>query len=216
MLKRDASAIVGGLSEPGKMPGCGYSIHPRYCVTGSKLRKIPGSVCFGCYACKGNYRFACVQIALERRYQIIKRVLDSGRGSELWNLFTAAMQTLLTGQQRFRVHDAGDLQSLRHLYLWCEIAADSPRTEFWLPSKELTIIRAIPLASIPDNLTIRYSSPTLDKITRSYPVNSATFSKGTVIPESAFVCPAAAQGNTCGDCRACWNPSVETVIYAKH
>ena len=198
------------------MPGFGYSIHPRYCITGSKLRLIEGSVCWGCYACKGNYKFPCVQNALERRYQIVKRVLDSGRGSEPWDLFTAAMQCLLTGQQCFRVHDAGDLQNTRHLYLWCEVAADNPRTGFWIPSKELTMIRAIPRASIPDNLCIRYSEPMLDKITRAYPVNSASFRKGTAVPRDAFLCPAPSQGNACGDCRACWDSTVSTVVYPKH
>jgi len=32
-------------------------------------------------------------------------------------------------------------------------------------------------------------------------------------PPGAHQCPAHAQGNTCGPCRACWNPQVKIVSY---
>ena len=215
MLKRDARAIVGGLSEPGKMPGFATSIHPKYSNVGSKLRLTEGSVCWDCYACKGNYYYPCVQNALERRYQIVNRVLESGRGSEPWLEFRAAMQTLLRNEKWFRVHDAGDLISASHLRLWCDVADDNPHCGFWMPSKELAVILLLS-GRIPDNLCVRYSAPMIDKTTRAFPVNSATFRKGTKIPRHAFACLAAEQGNACGDCRACWDSTVATVVYPKH
>ena len=72
MLKKEANKITGGLSKPSKMPGPAYNLPATQCITGAKLVKIPGSVCHGCYALKGRYRFNNVQQALERRAASIK------------------------------------------------------------------------------------------------------------------------------------------------
>jgi len=50
MKTNEALKIVGGLSKPSKMPGWAYGLPAAECKTGSKLVKIPGSVCSGCYA----------------------------------------------------------------------------------------------------------------------------------------------------------------------
>ena len=44
--------ITGTLSKPSKMPGWSYGIPAKECNIGSKLAKIPGTVCHGCYALK--------------------------------------------------------------------------------------------------------------------------------------------------------------------
>ena len=67
MNKKEAKAITGGLSAPSKMPGPAYNLPAQACITGSKLVKVQGSVCHGCYALKGRYRFPNVQAALNRR-----------------------------------------------------------------------------------------------------------------------------------------------------
>ena len=67
MNKKEAKAITGGLSAPSKMPGPAYNLPATECITGSKLVKVPGSVCAGCYALKGRYRFPNVKEALARR-----------------------------------------------------------------------------------------------------------------------------------------------------
>ena len=36
-----------------------------------------------------------------------------------------------------------------------------------------------------------------------------------VVTEGA-TCPAPHQGNSCGDCRNCWNPEIKTIKYGKH
>ena len=83
---KQAKAIVGGLSKPSKMPSYAYNLPASRCKTGSKLNKVPGSVCYGCYAadtiewtkrkCEANGKWALtrytmhtVQDALEKRYQ---------------------------------------------------------------------------------------------------------------------------------------------------
>jgi hypothetical protein len=55
--KKQAREITGGLSKPSKMPGPAFNLPASRCITGAKLVKVPGSVCHGCYALKGRYRF---------------------------------------------------------------------------------------------------------------------------------------------------------------
>ena len=66
-----AEDIVGGLSKPSKMPGWCTSISAKRCHVGSALRKVKGSTCEKCYACKGMYNFPNVIDAMERRYNAL-------------------------------------------------------------------------------------------------------------------------------------------------
>ena len=55
MLVKEAVKITGSMTRTSKMPGLSYSLPAWECKTGSKLRLVPGTPCFGCYALKGNY-----------------------------------------------------------------------------------------------------------------------------------------------------------------
>jgi hypothetical protein len=65
------------------MPGYSYGLPAWECKTGSKLAKIPGTVCFGCYAKRGFYSmYKGVKAAQYKRLKSI-----TGRnGFELWQL----------------------------------------------------------------------------------------------------------------------------------
>ena len=64
MKIKEAEKITHTLSKPGKMPGYAYSTPAHECQTGTKLRGVPGSVCFKCYAYeRGRYRFQNVKDA---------------------------------------------------------------------------------------------------------------------------------------------------------
>ena len=104
MLKKEAKEITGGLSAPSKMPGPAYNLPASQCITGAKLVKVPGSVCHGCYALKGRYRFSNVRLALARRLESLPH--------PRW---VEAMTALISGEEVFRWHDSGDLQSSWHL-----------------------------------------------------------------------------------------------------
>ncbi len=104
MLKKEAKAITGGLSAPGKMPEGSYNLPATDCITGSKLVKIPGTVCHKCYALKFRYNFRNVRLALARRLESLQH--------PQWVL---AMTVLIKGEPVFRWHDSGDLQSAWHL-----------------------------------------------------------------------------------------------------
>ena len=114
MLKKEARKITGGLSAPSKMPGPSYNLPAVRCITGSKLAQIPGSVCHGCYALKGRYRFDNVKQAMARRLAAL--------GHPDW---IAAMTVLIKGEPVFRWHDSGDLQSPEHLKAIFEVCKNT-------------------------------------------------------------------------------------------
>lgn len=210
---KQLESYVGALSAPSKMPGYGYSLPARECITGTKLRAVEGSTCSGCYAMKGRYVFPTVQAALYRRLEAIAK--------PLW---VEAMAELIRRKDRcgyFRWHDSGDLQSVDHLAGIVRIAELTPSVRHWLPTREYrTVSDYLSAAGFPSNLTVRMSAhmvggsiPTF----RGLPVTvSSVTPRGEAPPAGAHRCPAPHQGNSCGSCRACWDPSVRLVDYALH
>jgi len=198
--KKQAREITGGLSKPSKMPGPAFNLPASRCITGAKLVKVPGSVCHGCYALKGRYRFPNVQNALERRRQ----ALSSPRWVE-------AMTVLVQGHEFFRWHDSGDLQSLEHLQKIFEVCKNTPGTRHWLPTREAQILKQVQPEDVPKNLIIRFSSHMIDQ----GPVTAWPWTS-TVVTKEKRTCPAPEQANACGSCRACWSRDIKNVAYGKH
>ena len=199
MLKKEAREITGGLSKPSKMPGPSYNLPAAACITGAKLAKIPGTVCYGCYALKGRYRFTNVRLALARRLESLPH--------PRW---VEAMTALISGEEVFRWHDSGDLQSVEHLKRIFEVCNKTPETSHWLPTREA---KFLPLStdSIPKNLIIRVSGTKVNGAAPSFwPWTSqVTDGKGKN-------CPAPEQGGQCKSCRQCWDRSIPNIVYAKH
>ena len=195
---KEAQAITGSMTRTSKMPGLSYSLPAWECKTGSKLRKIKNSVCSACYALKGNYT----------RYKAIKAaqyVRLASLNNELW---TAAIVTQIKRQKYFRWHEAGDVQDVQHLNKIYEVCRLTPGTKHWMPTREAWIKDH--LDSKPDNLVIRFSAPMIDQAApASWPNSSEVVTEGAT-------CPAPKQGNSCGDCRNCWNPEIKTIKYGKH
>ena len=198
--KKQAKEITGGLSKPSKMPGPAFNLPASRCITGAKLVKIPGSVCHGCYALKGRYRFPNVQNALERRRQALS--------SPQW---VEAMTVLVSGHEFFRWHDSGDLQSLEHLQKIFEVCRRTPSTKHWLPTREAQILKQVQPEDVPKNLIIRFSSHMIDQ----GPVTAWPHTS-TVVTKEKRTCPAPEQGNACGSCRACWSRDIKNIAYGKH
>ena len=199
MLKKEAREITGGLSKPSKMPGPAYNLPAWKCITGVKLQAVPGSVCAGCYALKGRYRFNNVRMALARRLESLKhpRWVD-------------AMVTLIRGEPWFRWHDSGDLQGPDHIKKIFEVCNQTPDTMHWMPTREARFLRLMDPDIIPSNLIIRMSSHMIDQ-------GPVTFWPWTsTVSSSTKTCPALDQGNSCRDCRACWDRSVPNVTYPQH
>ena len=199
MKVKEAIKITEGFTRTSKMPGLSYSLPAWECKTGSKLRKVKGSVCASCYALKGNYtRYPAIKAAQYRRLEAMK--------SPLW---VTAMAAVIKRQKWFRWHDAGDVQDQQHLNKIFEICRLTPDTNHWLPTREAWIKDH--LASKPDNLVIRFSPPMVNqRAPESWPNSSMVVNKGY------HTCPAPAQGGKCLDCRQCWDPDIKVVSYGKH
>ena len=199
MKKKEASKITGGLSAPGKMPEGSYNLPATACQTGAKLREVPGTPCYKCYAFKGRYNFPNVKDALSRRLESITH--------PDW---VQAMAVLIKGKKHFRWHDSGDLQGPEHLKKIFEVCKLTPETQHWLPTRETGILKLMDPDIIPTNLIIRLSGHMIDgKNSTFWPWTSSVSSQGKT-------CPALDQGNSCRDCRACWDRKVSNVTYPKH
>jgi hypothetical protein len=200
MLVKEARKITDSLTRTSKMPGLSYSLPAWACQTGSKLRKVKTSPCYGCYALKGNYtRYPAIKIAQYRRLAAIKM--------EGW---TRAMAVQILKQKYFRWHDAGDVQSHEHMAKIIEVCKLTPNTKHWLPTQERQYLPKP--EDVPENLIIRLSRSKVDG-----PAGNAwTHDSGVTTKEGERTCPAPDQGGACKDCRACWNKDIKSVIYGKH
>jgi len=126
--------------------------------------------------------------------------------------WTAAMVTLITGHKYFRWHDSGDLQGVAHLKNIFEVAKATPEARHWLPTREHALLQHMDPDVVPKNLLIRVSAT---KVNGAAPkwwpwTSTVTEEKGRK------TCPAPDQGGKCRSCRACWDPSISNVVYAKH
>ena len=207
MNTKEALEIVGGLSKPSKMPGWSYGLPAKECKTGSKLRKVPGSTCYDCYALKGCYVFKVVQDAQYRRLRAIR--------DPRW---VQAMVHLINSKKAdvFRWHDSGDVQDLDHLNKIYEVCRLTPDRKHWMPTREAWIQKHEHRA--PDNLTIRFSMPMVDqKPAGKFKNYSTVISKDHPwFGETSKVCPAPKQNNECKACRNCWNKEIKNVSYEIH
>jgi len=208
MLKEQAINFVGTLSNTSKMPGKSISLPAQECKTGSKLRKVKGSVCEKCYAMKGCYSWGNVQKALYNRLDKVNNTSSSD--------WVSGMVKLINKQKYFRWHDSGDIQSIQHLDNICKVVLLTPNTLHWLPTKEVKMVRDyLKSNEIPDNLNIRVSSPMIDQkpIKMHKSVNTSTVHTDK---SYGFECPAGGQGGACLDCRSCWNKDIKNVSYKLH
>ena len=221
MTYREASEIAGTLSEPGKMPGFAYSLPAAECKVGARLARVEGSVCFNCYALRGRYRMPAVQAALEKRLAS----LDDPRWVDA--LVSMISVKARSGRTWFRWHDSGDLQSVAHLCKIVSVCEQTPSVRHWLPTREYAIVREYlgTGRAFPENLTVRLSAHMVD----GPPAPAVGLPRSAVHAgepkDGVWSCPAATPEHrrfnkdgspSCGTCRACWDPTVETVSYPQH
>ncbi len=203
MKIKEANKIIISLSKPDKMPGYAYGLPAWECKTGAKLAKVPGSVCAGCYAMKGNYtRFPAIRESQYKRLAALRH--------PLWvKAMTAKINSEAVSKHKyFRWHDAGDVQDLKHLAKIFEVCRRTPAVKHWMPTREAWIKDH--LTDKPNNLVIRFSAPMVDqRAPASWPNSSEVVTSGAN-------CPAAQQDNECRDCRNCWNSDIKVIKYGKH
>jgi hypothetical protein len=205
---KQAVTICGSLSNPSKMPGHGYALPAYRCRLGLFLQQLPKAICFHCYALRGRYTFPNVKAAMEKRL----RSLTHPHWIE-------AVTTLIyrSKDRYFRWHDSGDLQTIEHLRNIVAVCKNLPRVKFWLLTREYQTVEAHRRLGgrIPPNLCIRYSAHLVDAappLHYGLPVSTVSSHQNKTLP-GTHRRPAARQGNNCGRCRACWNPTVKVVEY---
>ena len=208
LTKKQALAICGSLSNPSKMPGHAYALPASRCRIGSLLQLIPKAICHYCYALRGRYLFPVVRAAMEKRF--------SSLSDPRW---ADAVSTLIyrSKDRYFRWHDSGDLQSIEHFRNIVAVCINLPRVKFWLPTREYQTVEAYRRMGgrIPPNLCIRYSAHLVDEpppLRYGLPASTVSSHQDKTRP-GIHRCPATHQGNTCGRCRACWNPQIKIVEY---
>ncbi len=199
MNVKEALKITDSFTKTSKMPGLSYSLPAWACQTGSKLRLVPTSTCFGCYALKGNYtRDEAMKAAQYKRLETIT--------NPVW---VEAMATKRKRERWFRSHDAGDLQSSEHMATIIEVSGLTPDTKHWLPTQERQYLPKP--EDVPENLIIRLSAAKVDGT-----AGNAWSHSSTVVTDGSASCPAPDQGGQCGDCRNCWSSDIKNISYGKH
>lgn len=199
------------------MPCLSWSLPAQECKTGSKLRKIPNSVCSKCYAFKGNYGFPNVKTA---RYWNFHSLPNSDFTKWISEIVYAIRQGYEKNSIKFfRWFDSGDIQSIEHLGAIVEVCRQTPDIKHWLPTHEKGIVLRYlsEHSEFPENLTVRISAAMVDGTpTRSYKFTSTVYSNEGSPARRGHICPAPTQGNKCLDCRACWSRSVANIAYMQH
>jgi hypothetical protein len=199
---------VGSLGKPSKMPGFAYGLSAFDCKVGAKLREVEGSTCNKCYATRGHYLYANVKKAQAVRLHS----LDEAQ----WVLaMVEKIRETTTGY--FRWHDSGDLQSLQHLFQIVAVAEALPEVKFWMPTREKAIVNEYlrTFGDFPENLTVRVSAAMIGGEPPAGFPQTSTVHKKTMVPVG-HVCPSNMNAGKCGECRACWDKSVDNVSYPYH
>ena len=220
------------LSNPSKMPCVGFNIPAlKYCPAAQILLrkvkdKLDSLICSRCYACKGFYQFANVKASLQARAdfvlsslrkdngdtfvkeiseQIQKKYFDkNGKAKKLKNIDTSL----------FRVHDSGDLFSIKYINAWKRVCENFPQIKVWFPTREwirerqmdaLKALARLPNVVIkPSALYIDEKAPNVEGLDAGTAVYSCA---KKAIADGHAVCPATSNkedhtcaGNNCDNC----------------
>lgn len=210
MTKTEAWSITGGLSTPSKMPCYSFSLPAWACNVGSSMHSVFDSICSKCYARKGNYLFANVQEAFQRRMR--------GLSHPQWVEAMAFLINYLESSGYFRWFDSGDVQGDEHLAKIIEVCKQTPNISHWLPTREYGVIaRFLDKGGVfPANLTVRVSTLFFDTSPSVVLTERFKLPTGGVSTLGKATCPAHEQGNKCLLCRKCWDKQVSHVIYRAH
>ena len=208
---KELEAKIGSLSNPSKMPSFAWGIPIEYCVTGSKLALVDGTICKKCYAGKGCYVFPVVKAMYQKRYEAL--------GLPEWvdymaELITQKYKNLDKSRRFHRWFDSGDIQSYEHLMKIFEVCELTPHIKYWLATREYQIIDKITEKDVPKNLCLRVSTTKVDSPQPKF----WKWTSGVHKDKKAIghECPSQTQDNKCGSCRACWSHKVKQVSYKEH
>jgi len=192
------------LGKTSKMRGYSFGLDARNCITGSKLRKVKGSVCAKCYAMRNNFNFPSVRKNKETNLKHLES-----------DYFVYVMTYQLQDIKYFRWFDSGDLPHLEALKKIVQIAQNTPKTKHWLPTREIKMIQEyLKNNKFPKNLIVRVSAPMVDGPPPKGFKHTSTVHKDQ--KPHGFDCVSRFQGNQCLTCTACWDKRIKNISYKEH
>ena len=225
-----------------KMPSTTFAISAKHCGIGSKLIKIKGSTCSKCYALKlQNLRPSVDKGWTNNLFKAVKMIQNN---PALWAKMVAFQ--IERGCKKLDIYehrwfDSGDLQSLAMLRAIVLCAEITPQIKHWLPTREAKIVKDYrkKYGQEPSNLVIRVSSTMIgDKPIGGHENTSTVHKAGEtvygkeclayrtnkdseIIAKEVFGAMAREEKKEqdfghCGNCRACWNPTVKNISYPLH
>lgn len=168
------------------------------------------SVCTGCYAKQGNYRFPNVKAPREFNRTDWKR--------DEW---VDDMVQALKRQTHFRWFDSGDIYKPALAQKILEVAQRTPNTRHWIPTQTWDIAKFKPildaLAALP-NVVLRASAKDVNQpVKRELWANSSmVVDRPESAPDYAVVCEAYTRDGKCGTCRTCYDKTVPLIAYPQH
>lgn len=220
-------AKFGGLSSPGKMPCKSVSYkagQPFTCPRGSKLMKVPGTVCYFCYGSDGLYSTPAVRVAQDRRFNLLMYAKRFPARQEEW---IKSLVSKIGRHDFFRWHETGDIQDETHWAMMEQVMRRTPHTRHWVPTKEVdfmkSLIDEIGADALPYNTNVRVSAGWIgQRIEVPFPLTTSSvsdYTSGVIVADPGYNCPAThdkSYEGFCGNCRACWSDSVANVNYKLH
>jgi hypothetical protein len=220
---------VQALSAPSKMPGYSWSITAGRTCPGAVYGE--GAICSSCYAggsddpsnrrTRGYITRVHVRRAVLVREQFCRILCATAAGRAQFAEYLAGWiaANVRPADPFFRIHDSGDFYAPAYVDAWSAVAESLPAVRFWAPTRSWHIaqskggrwaesfarLNALPNVAIhPSALHIGEDAPVV-----------AGFAAGSGVKATGWNCPASQQGNACGDCRQCWEPTAE-VYYHLH
>jgi len=210
--------VIGGFSNTSKIPCLSIGMPTKYCITGSRASKTPGSICEGCYGKKGNYKFPAAERAAERRHERLKHGMNGGRSRYVdafsWLLnYELEHNTKHQDTKYFRWFDIGDIQGQDHMDIIMDIVKRTPGVKHWIPTKEVRMVMNWVLNhTVPKNAVVRISNLKIDQsmdIVRRMAKIPGLAAAG-VYTETPQRYAHACSAKVCADCRICWSEKAVT------
>ena len=197
------------LSKASKMPGKSWSLQARETCPGSidPATKTLLPVCAGCYATQGKYVFPSVKAPREENRKDWKR--------EDW---VSDMVAAIAKEKFFRWFDSGDVYHPGLAEKIYYVMEQTPHIRHWLPTKSYNIPKIrfwLNMMKELPNVAVRFSSPTVDGMF-SAEHGSCVVPSFDSDTQANAVCDAYERDGKCGDCRVCWDKTVDVVAYVAH
>ncbi len=210
MLVKHAEEYGKISTRNSKMPGSSFAQDAFACITGSKLRLIPGTPCHSCYA----VRIQKMRPSVDKGYKANSAKFLASEPDKWAQAMAFLIKRKSDGYHRW--FDSGDLASVAQLQAIVDVALMTPEVKHWLPTQERGMVKQFYAngGELPSNLVIRISAAKVDSVLTGHANTSNVITKAN--EPTGQECLAYTRGNNCGDCRACWDPKVSNVSYRKH